>query len=273
MRYKNILIGILLVCSFMLFVFLLKENTKVILCVLTMYYFVGLISKSKKQTLTIISPILIIFIISFFQKDTLFAVTYFYLFFIPFATVLGFYFKNINILLKIFIPILFIPLGLFLYPNWFEYYENYGARTYNKSPEINLKNDFDENIRIDTIKNKIIVLDFWTTNCGICLETFPEVEKISNEFKNNTNVVFYTVNIPIRGDKIFKTKLLFKKQKVSLIPLFADNTSISDSLNFNEYPHLIILQNGYIKYNGRLNVNENIKINYLKDEINRLIKV
>jgi len=273
MKYKNILIGILLVFLFMLFVYLLhNKNTKITTSVLTMYYFVGLFSTSKKQAFTIISPILIIFIISFFQKGTLLAVTYFYLFFIPLVTFTGYYLKDKVIAVK-FIPILFmIPLGLYFYPNWFIFYRDINSRKFESAPTIILKDDTGNSIRLDTIKNKIIVLDFWSTSCGSCIKSFPEFEKISNEYKNNATVDFYIVNIPNKRDTLGEAKQIVLNRNVKANSLYAENTSILDSLNFDGFPHLIILKNAKIRYSGGLNINKGIKPFYLKNEVNKLLE-
>jgi len=41
-------------------------------------------------------------------------------------------------------------------------------------------------VQLDTVKNKLIVLDFWTTTCGVCFKSFPDYEKIYLKYKDNS---------------------------------------------------------------------------------------
>ena len=68
-------------------------------------------------------------------------------------------------------------------------------------------------------KNKTTVLVFWEHNCGFCLLTIPEIEKLNKKFKDK-NVVFYAVN----------PKDLQKKKK--FITFF--NNYKNQRINFNE---------------------------------------
>ena len=268
---KNIPIGLGLVSLFIIIVFFFRKNTVIIPIILFIYFIVGLKSKSIRQVFTIIAPILIIWTIHLFDKTNLKSVAIFYLFFIPFITSIGFHLKEKNNLIKILIIFTFIPIGLYIYPNWFQYYENQGAIVNNQSPKIELTTENGLAIRLDTIQNKIIVLDFWNTSCGICFKKFPDLERISKEFKNNPNVVFYCINIPIHGDTLPKSIKMFNEGKFKLVSLYAKDTKISDAFGFNKYPHLVIIKNGKVRYSGALIVEKEIVVYNLKNEINKLI--
>ena len=44
------------------------------------------------------------------------------------------------------------------------------------------------------LKGKIIVLDFWSTDCNPCRKSMPEMEKFYQKYKNNQKVAIYLVN-------------------------------------------------------------------------------
>lgn len=268
---KNLIKGLLFVLFFIVIVYLTRKNSVTIPIILLMYYIVGLNSKNYKQLFLLILPILIIMIAHLFDESSLKSVTILYLFFIPIVSFIGYYFNRRKLIIKILFPVLFIPIGGIFYPNWFNFYENKEARVNVNTPEIKLKTEMKDDVRLDSIKNKIIVLDFWTTSCGVCFKKFPEYEKVFLEYQDNPKVQFYAVNIPLKKE-IVDSNIAFANKKVNyqFQNLYAESTALEDSLGFNRYPHLIILKNGNIRYSGKLITDT--KIYNIRREIDRLLK-
>jgi thiol-disulfide isomerase/thioredoxin len=48
-------------------------------------------------------------------------------------------------------------------------------------------------LRLETVKGKVVVFDFWATWCGPCRVQHPLYEKVKARFKGNPNVVFLAV--------------------------------------------------------------------------------
>ncbi len=72
-----------------------------------------------------------------------------------------------------------------------------------KEPEIipeTIFLDVDDNeIDLKSFKGKTLYLDFWATWCKPCLKQKPELEKLKEHFKNNSNIVF--IDISVNDDK------------------------------------------------------------------------
>ncbi|MGA2117501.1 MAG: TlpA disulfide reductase family protein [Bryobacteraceae bacterium] len=49
-------------------------------------------------------------------------------------------------------------------------------------------------LRLDTLKGKVLVLDFWATWCGPCREQHPLYAEVEKRFAANANVAFLSVN-------------------------------------------------------------------------------
>ena len=58
--------------------------------------------------------------------------------------------------------------------DFFAFSKNNNSHKYDRLPEVTLVDKNKQ--KIDIHKNKIIVLDFWSTNCGICFKKFPDLE-------------------------------------------------------------------------------------------------
>ena len=222
-----------------------------------------------KLGLTIILPIFLIFFITSFFAG--FSRTLMYLIFIPISVYLGWLFSNRkSILTLIFSFILFAFVGLILFPNLFVLQNNIGVHTNEAFDGISLINKNKESIELD--KSKIIVLDFWTTSCGICFKKFPDLEKYYLEFKNNPNVEFYSINVPLKRDEFSKVVKLVDDLNYKFPTLYATSIKEVENLGIYAYPHLLIIKNGKLRYDGRLETDKYIFVNHLKSEINKLIR-
>lgn len=51
-----------------------------------------------------------------------------------------------------------------------------------------------EQVASANLKGKIVVLDFWSSNCNPCIKSMPQMEKFYQRYKNDQRVVVYLVN-------------------------------------------------------------------------------
>lgn len=243
---------------------------------LSINYFLSyyIFSKHKtdfvKQGLLICMP-LTIFFITICTLEADFSRGLPYILFIPLSTYLAFlHYKFKSILIPILSFFLFGFISLVIFPNYFIYYHNYNAEKNIDFPNIKFKNNKYETTNFD--KNKIIVLDFWSTSCGICFEKFPMLEETYNKYKNNKNVEIYSVNVPIKNDKYEKTIKILDSMGYSFPKIYAESLKqVEDSLHFNTFPNLMIIKNGKIRYEGVLENKSTSLIYNIEDQIQKLI--
>lgn len=117
---------------------------------------------------------------------------------------------------------------------------------------------------LDSLKGKIVILDFWATWCVPCLASFPAMQQIVDKYKSDTNIVLLFIDTWESVEKkkqkvvdyIQSTKFQFK------ILLDLEN-KVSKSYNVPSLPtKFIIDSNGRIRftivdYNG--STNETVK--------------
>jgi thiol-disulfide isomerase/thioredoxin len=83
-----------------------------------------------------------------------------------------------------------------------------------------------------SLRGKIVVVNFWGTWCGPCVGEMPELQKFHDRFKNDSNVVFLTVDY--NDDK--KTVKDWMLQRKFTMPVLLDDGYVRDRAKINAYP-------------------------------------
>jgi thiol-disulfide isomerase/thioredoxin len=135
----------------------------------------------------------------------------------------------------------------------------------------------DENFKTYELpKDKIVVLDFWTSSCSVCFKKFPQMNTLYNKFKNNNQIVILAVNVPLGTETFEERKDIFNDENLDFKSIYAVSMKdVQNQLQFNTYPNIVILNNNKIVYNGYIEPTSNLlSYNYLnvEDEINKLLK-
>lgn len=249
-----LMLPFLLASIFFLIIFSFKnsENIKFVNCVYLIF------------------PLLLLFVITGYLVED-YSRCLQYIIFIPMAACLAYlYLKTRKIIIIPISIVIFYCVAKFLFITIFTYLANKDAEKNISMPNITLLNASNE--KIDLFRNKIIVLDFWSTTCGICFEKFPDFQSMSDKYKSNKDVEVYAVNYPLKRDKSEKTKKILDSIGYDFPKLYAKSANeIEDSLHFNTFPHLIIIKNGKIRYDGLFETEKNTMIYSIESEIKRLL--
>lgn len=152
--------------------------------------------------------------------------------------------------------LLFIVTSTALLPNYYIW------RDENKSeyeiiekelPELILFDERGNLVDLKKMDNKIIVIDIWNSSCGICIKKFPDFEKLKNEFSEDSSVLFYTLNLPMKRFEEKKQDVEKYTNPYSFEKLYADK-NVQALLKINAVPqYMIIDKNKKVRYLGSLN--------------------
>jgi peroxiredoxin len=99
---------------------------------------------------------------------------------------------------------------------------------------------------LQSLKGKVIVLDFWYVKCGSCITEMPELNKIRGEYGTD-NVAWFGITYDTKR----KVEKFLQKTKFdfNLVP---DSKKITDFFNIKYYPATFVLNtNGQIVYTGK----------------------
>jgi thiol-disulfide isomerase/thioredoxin len=91
------------------------------------------------------------------------------------------------------------------------------------APDFKLPDLKGNRVSLDSLRGKIVVVDFWATWCGPCKASFPAMQHVMTQYKNNPNVVFLYVDTWERT-----------KPKVRL-------KEVNDFIAKNKYPFHVLL--------------------------------
>ena len=146
-----------------------------------------------------------------------------------------------------------------------------------KLPNIVLYDQYGKKHNIEEYKGKVVVINFWATWCGYCVEEMPEFEKVYKEFgSNKKDVIILGVagpkskensnNVDVEKDKIIS----FLKKKNTTYPTLMDEVGKSfDEYGVKYFPTTYVInKKGYLEgfVNGAISGEQ------LKNAINETLK-
>jgi thiol-disulfide isomerase/thioredoxin len=68
------------------------------------------------------------------------------------------------------------------------------CRTDKNVPDFELQTLDGKIITSEELRGKIVLLDFWDTRCGPCIQLMPHMEKLYSKYKDNPDIVIFIVN-------------------------------------------------------------------------------
>lgn len=125
-----------------------------------------------------------------------------------------------------------------------------------KMPNIVLYDQYGKKHNIEEYKGKVVVINFWATWCGYCVQEMPEFEKVYKEFgSNKKDVIILGVagpkskenqnNVDVEKDKVIS----FLKKKNIIYPSLMDETGKSfDDYKVRALPMTYVInKEGYLE--------------------------
>ena len=119
---------------------------------------------------------------------------------------------------------------------------------------------------LETLTEKIIVIDFWFINCGPCIKEIPDLNTLKAEFEMEDVEWFAVTYDPKEKVERFLKRIKFD---YTIIP---DSKYLTDRFNIRFYPTTLIIDtNRKIVYTGKFGT-MNGRVDEIRKELKKLIK-
>ncbi|HEX8249756.1 MAG TPA: TlpA disulfide reductase family protein [Pyrinomonadaceae bacterium] len=103
----------------------------------------------------------------------------------------------------------------------------------------------------ENFRDKIVLLDFWHTRCGICFEKFPQVQTVYDKYKTDSSVMIFAVDKPLAEDKPGEAFDLIKAKGYSFPVVVAPDADMPENFGVSVYPTTFVIDRaGKIVFKG-----------------------
>lgn len=99
-------------------------------------------------------------------------------------------------------------------------------------------------IQLTDYRGKVLVLDFWGTWCGACIQAFPELESIAAKYAKSQDVAFLAVNTGKGGDSLNKVRKFLETNELKIPVAYDSGGRLSSQLDIEYYPTLLVIDAG-----------------------------
>ncbi len=111
------------------------------------------------------------------------------------------------------------------------------AQNREPAPKFTAKTMDGERFTNESVRGKVVLLEFWTTWCGYCLAEAPFVERIHQEY-DKKGLIVLTVNVGESRNTV--KKYLDRHPKLSHVVLMSD-TNLAAMFQANAYPIYVVI--------------------------------
>ena len=124
--------------------------------------------------------------------------------------------------------------------------ENIGIQTKSSYDySVNFTSADGNTISGESLKNKVVFINFWATWCPPCIAEMPSINELYHRFKNNPDIIFLLVD----ADNDIQKSTAFMQNKNFRLPVVTANGSIPTDWYTGTLPTTIVLdKNGNVAY-------------------------
>lgn len=114
-------------------------------------------------------------------------------------------------------------------------------------------------IDLHKLENKVVILDFFDTYCGTCIQSMPHLQQLQNKLKNKIQIITVGWQDKATLEKFYTNNAFLKVNKVNLPVIYSD-VYLKEKFPHQSVPHVVFLFKGKVQAitGGKLITEENI---------------
>jgi len=158
--------------------------------------------------------------------------------------------------LPVFLSICFVVFMFFQGWDYWIYRINHGTFTgrvqaFNLPVKFEALGEQNEIVTDENFRNKIVLLDFWYTGCGVCFEKFPQVQAAYDRYKDDPSVAIFAVDKPIEEDTPGQAFQVIKDEGYSFPVVIVKDEELPKKFGVKYYPTTFVIdRSGQIVFKG-----------------------
>lgn len=96
------------------------------------------------------------------------------------------------------------------------------------------------------LEGKVVLLDFFSTSCGSCIESMPKLQQLQNQYSDIFEVIMVGWQDRRTLEKLFRKNEYLKEHKVNLPVIYADSY-LKSLFPHLSVPHAVLLYRGKVQ--------------------------
>lgn len=101
-------------------------------------------------------------------------------------------------------------------------------------------------VYLEKVGDKVVILDFFDTSCGTCIQTMPKLQKLQDKLKDKVQIITVAWQDKVTLEKFFERNEFLKENKVNLPVIYGD-MYLKERFPHLSVPHVAFLHKGKVK--------------------------
>ncbi|MEJ5145379.1 TlpA family protein disulfide reductase [Sphingobacterium sp. MYb388] len=123
--------------------------------------------------------------------------------------------------------------------------------------KVKLMRGKDKTIDWEALQDKVVLLDFFSTSCGTCIQIMPHLQELEQKHPDKFKVIVVTAHDKVTLEKFFKNNKYLKEHQVNL-PVIYEDSYFHSVFPHSSEPHEVLLYQGKVQaITGSGSIDEN----------------